>query len=141
MAFPAWLARFNKVVTNPVLAPLAARAPYFGVVIHRGRVSGRVYRTPVNAFERDGDFIFAMTYGPDRDWVKNVLGQGRFSLLHRGKRRELVGPRLSRMQEPPEVIPGPARAILRRANVHTFMLARQPEATSDPHRSDDPPRD
>jgi len=125
MAFPAWVARFNKVVTNPILRPVAARAPSFGVVVHRGRVSGRVYRTPVNAFERDGEFVFALTYGPDRDWLKNVMHQGRFTLIHRGKSIELVDPMLQRMDEPPEEIPGPAREILRLANVRTFMLARR----------------
>jgi hypothetical protein len=125
MPFPAWIARFNKVVTNPILRPVAARAPYFGVVVHRGRVSGRVYRTPVNAFERDGGFIFALTYGPERDWLKNVIHQGRFTLLHRGKSIELGDPTLEQRDGPPAEIPGPAREILRRANVHTFMLARR----------------
>lgn len=125
MAFPAWVARFNKLVTNPILRPVAAWAPYFGVVVHRGRASGRVYRTPVNAFERDGEFIFALTYGPDRDWVKNVFHEGRFTLIHRGNRIELIDPKLQRMEEPPAAIPGPAREILRFANVRTLMLARR----------------
>jgi deazaflavin-dependent oxidoreductase (nitroreductase family) len=125
MAFPAWVARFNKVVTNPILRPVAARAPYFGIVVHRGRVSGRVYRTPVNAFERDGGFIFALTYGPDRDWLKNVVPHGRFTLIHRGKSIELVDPKLVRMDEPPAEIPGPAREILSLANVRTFMVTRR----------------
>ena len=125
MPFPAWIARFNKLVTNPILRPVASWAPYFGVVVHRGRTSGRVYRTPVNAFERDGEFIFALTYGPDRDWLKNVIQQGCFTLIHRGTRIELIDPTLQRMEEPPAAIPGPAREILRRANVRTFMLARR----------------
>lgn len=137
MAFPAWFARFNKLVTNPILRPVAARAPYFGVVVHRGRVSGRVYRTPVNVFDRDGEFIFALTYGPDRDWVKNVTREGRFTLIHRGKSTELVEPRLLRTEEAPGVIPGPARELLRRANVRTFMLARQGRAHDSSRRSDD----
>jgi deazaflavin-dependent oxidoreductase (nitroreductase family) len=140
MAFPAWIARFNKVVTNPIIEPLATRAPYFGVVVHRGRVSGRVYRTPVNAFERDGEFIFALTYGPDRDWLKNVMRQGRFTLIHRGKSLELVELRLQRTEEPPDAIPGPAREILRLANVRTFMVARPREPRGDPSSSDDLPR-
>ena len=125
MPFPARIARFNKFVANPILRPVAAWAPYFGVVVHRGRVSGRVYRTPVNAFDRDGGFIFSLTYGPDRDWLKNVIHQGRFTLIHRGKGIELADPTLERMDEPPAEIPGPARWILRRANVHTFMFARR----------------
>jgi deazaflavin-dependent oxidoreductase (nitroreductase family) len=132
MAFPAWVARFNKLVTNPVLEPVAARAPYFGVVVHRGRVSGRVYRTPVNAFERDGEFIFALTYGPDRDWVRNVVHRGRFTLIHRGQHVRLVEPTLRRLVAPPDAIPGAARQILRLAKVRTFMIARRRGPDADP---------
>jgi deazaflavin-dependent oxidoreductase (nitroreductase family) len=125
VAFPAWLARFNKLVTNPILRPVAARVPYFGVVVHRGRVSGRVYRTPVNVFQRGEEFIFALTYGSDRDWVRNLMNQGRFTLIHRGRRTELIEPRLWEADEVPATIPAAARAILRRASVHTFLLARR----------------
>jgi deazaflavin-dependent oxidoreductase (nitroreductase family) len=125
VAFPAWLARFNKLVTNPILRPVAARAPYFGVVVHRGRVSGRVYRTPVNVFKGDEEFVFALTYGPDRDWVRNVIRHGRFTLVHRGRSTELIEPKLQESDEAPAAIPAPAREILHRANVHTFLLARR----------------
>jgi deazaflavin-dependent oxidoreductase (nitroreductase family) len=125
VAFPAWLARFNKLVTNPILRPVATRAPYFGVVVHRGRVSGRIYRTPVNVFERGEEFIFALTYGPDRDWVRNLMHQGQFTLIHRGRTTELIEPRLWESKEMPASIPAVARAILRGASVHTFLLARR----------------
>lgn len=125
MAFPAWLARFNKLVANPILRPVAARTPYFGVVVHRGRVSGRVYRTPVNVFRRGDEVVFALTYGPDRDWVRNVIHEGRFTLIHRGRSAELIEPRLWETEEAPAAIPALGRVILRRANVHTFLLARR----------------
>ncbi len=125
VAFPAWLARFNKLVTNPILRPVAARAPYFGIVVHRGRVSGRVYRTPVNVFQRGEEVIFALTYGPDRDWVRNVIHHGRFTLIHRGRSTELIEPRLQEAKEAPAAVPAVARGILRGASVHTFLVARQ----------------
>ncbi len=125
MAFPAWLARFNKLVANPILRPLAARAPYFGVVVHRGRVTGNVYRTPVNVFRRGEKVVFALTYGPDRDWVRNVMHRGRFTLIHQGSSTELIEPRLWEMEEAPAAVPAVARAILRGASVRTFLLARR----------------
>jgi deazaflavin-dependent oxidoreductase (nitroreductase family) len=125
VAFPTWLARLNRRVTNPILGPVAARAPYFGVVVHRGRVSGRVYRTPVNVFERGGDVLIALTYGPDRDWVKNVLREKGFALVHRGRRTDLVEPRLLDSERVPAEIPSPFREILRRAGVTTYVLARR----------------
>jgi deazaflavin-dependent oxidoreductase (nitroreductase family) len=125
VAFPTWLARFNRLVTNPILRPVATRAPYFGVVVHRGRVSGRTYRTPVNVFQRGDKYVFALTYGPDRDWVRNLMHQGRFTLIHRGRTTELIEPRLWETKKMPAAIPAVARAILRRARVDTFLLARR----------------
>src|SRR5262249_1796055 len=52
MALPRALARFNRLVTNRVLGVVAPWMPPFAVVVHRGRSSGRVYRTPVWAFRR-----------------------------------------------------------------------------------------
>ena len=62
---------------DPVLRPLARRLPAFGVVIHRGRKSGRIYETPVNVFREGEAYLFFLTYGSDAQWVKcmNVLGR------------------------------------------------------------------
>lgn len=84
-----------------------------------------MYRTPVNVFQRGEEVIFALTYGPDRDWVRNVMHQGRFTLIHRGRSTELIEPRLQETTEAPAVVPAVARGILRRASVHTFLLARR----------------
>ncbi len=65
---PRSVARFNRRVTNRVLGPLAPRLPGFGVVVHRGRRSGRAYRTPVNVFARPGGVVVALAYGPNSDW-------------------------------------------------------------------------
>src|SRR4051794_22276067 len=65
MPLPTWLAQFNRGAINRVTRPLARWLPGFGVVIHRGRRSGRVYRTTVNVLRTaDGDAI-ALTGGPE----------------------------------------------------------------------------
>ena len=46
-----------------------------GVVVHRGRRTGRVYQTPVNVFATGDGYVLALTNGPDANWVKNVLAQ------------------------------------------------------------------
>ena len=43
-----------------------------GIVHHVGRRSGRPYETPVLLTPIDGGFLIPLTYGPDRDWVRNV---------------------------------------------------------------------
>jgi hypothetical protein len=47
-----WLAKINIAVTNQITSLFAGWLPGFGNVTHVGRKSGKVYRTPVNAFER-----------------------------------------------------------------------------------------
>jgi deazaflavin-dependent oxidoreductase (nitroreductase family) len=76
MPFPRWLARFNLYVTNRILSPLARFVPGMAVVVHLGRRSHRPYRTPVMVFRREHDFLIALTYGRESQWVQNVLAQG-----------------------------------------------------------------
>ena len=73
MLLPRGLARFNKVFTNRLFGPVAGRVPPWVLVEHRGRRSGRLYRTVVMAFPRGDTFVFALTYGPSTDWVRNTV--------------------------------------------------------------------
>ena len=57
------MARFNRQVLNHLTRPIARRLPGFGVIIHRGRRSGRTYETPVNVFRRGDGYVVALTYG------------------------------------------------------------------------------
>ena len=94
MPVPRAVARWNKVGLNRVTRHVAPRVPGFGVVVHRGRRSGRRYETPVNVFPATGGYLLALTYGPDADWVKNVLAAGGCELRTRGRTVRLDSPRL-----------------------------------------------
>lgn len=91
---PRRVARFNRVVTNRVVRPIAGRTPGLGIVRHRGRRSGRTYRTPVNAYARGDGYVIALVYGADSDWVRNVTAGGGCELQVRGRRLRLTGPRI-----------------------------------------------
>ena len=71
-----WVAAFNLAITNRITSRFAARLPGFGILTHRGRKSGRVYRTPVNGFRAPNGFLIALTYGRESEWVKHVLTAG-----------------------------------------------------------------
>jgi deazaflavin-dependent oxidoreductase (nitroreductase family) len=92
MVLPHALANFNRHVTNPTAGLVAGRAPGFGIVLHKGRKSGRSYRTPVMVFEQDGAYRIALTYGRNVDWVKNISAAGTFALETRGHVVELTDP-------------------------------------------------
>ena len=120
MPAPRWLARFNRRVTNRLLGPLARHLPGFGVVVHTGRKTHRPYRTPVNVFPRPGGYVIALTYGPDADWVRNVLASGSCKLETRGRTLGLTRPRLFH-DERRRSVPRPVRLILSLAHVADFL--------------------
>jgi deazaflavin-dependent oxidoreductase (nitroreductase family) len=120
MPLPDWLARFNRRVTNRMAARVADRLPGFGVIVHRGRATGRTYRTPVNVFERGSRFVVALTYGPDRDWVRNVIAAGGCEVETRGRVIHAGSPRLV-VDDRRRGVPGFARPILALLRVDQFL--------------------
>ena len=90
MPMPRWVAKFNKRVTNP----LQLKRGSWPVLTHVGRTSGATYRTPLEVHPIDGGYIFVLVYGPDSDWVQNVLAAGNATLDVDDAMFELVNPRL-----------------------------------------------
>src|SRR3954463_8996327 len=120
MPFPRWLAKFNLVVTNRVLGPLAAYLPGMGVVVHTGRKTHRRYRTPVAVFRRGDRFIIALTYGRDSQWVRNIMAQGECELETRGGTLRLNRPRLTHDPRR-QLVPVFVRVPLALLNVSDFL--------------------
>lgn len=120
MPIPRTIARLNKAGLNRVTVRVAPWLPGFGVVVHRGRKSGRTYRTPVNVFVAPGGYIVALTYGKDSDWVRNVLAAGGCELVTRGAAVALRSPRLYR-DEARTGIRVPERQILGLLGVSDFL--------------------
>ena len=90
MPIPMWVAQINKRVLNP----LELRRGVRPVLTHVGRSSGKTYRTPLDAHPVDGGYIIIVMYGPDSDWVQNVLAAGAAALEIDGDAFELMSPRL-----------------------------------------------
>jgi deazaflavin-dependent oxidoreductase (nitroreductase family) len=89
-----WL---TKVVFNPRYMRTAGRpGAYAGIIEHRGRVSGKTYRTPVGIRKTDDGFVVALPYDTRPDWIRNVLAAGRAVVTVEGETAEV---------EDPEVLP------------------------------------
>ena len=87
------VARFNKLINNRVQGIYAWILPPWAVILHRGRRSGRPYRTPLLAFRRDRTLIIALLYGEESDWLRNLrAGGGR--VVRAGRTYELSAPRV-----------------------------------------------
>jgi deazaflavin-dependent oxidoreductase (nitroreductase family) len=120
MPIPAMVARWNKVGLNRVTVRLAPWLPGLGVVVHRGRRSGRSYQTPVNVFSAGDGYVLALTYGAQTDWVRNVLAAGHAQLRTRGQTINVGSPRLFH-DESRASIPPPQRQVLRLLHVTEFL--------------------
>jgi deazaflavin-dependent oxidoreductase (nitroreductase family) len=103
------LARFNRSVTNRTQRLWAPRLRYAAVIEHRGRNSGKTYRTPVMAFIEDGSLSVVLNYGEQCDWVRNVLAAGSAVVVNQGMRYTLSNPRVLPLDSPE--LPAGVRAI------------------------------
>jgi deazaflavin-dependent oxidoreductase (nitroreductase family) len=84
------VARLNKRVTNRIQGLYAWLIPPWAVILHRGRRSGRQYRTPLFAFRGGRTLVIALLYGEESDWLRNPRAGGGHVI--RAGRTFVVGP-------------------------------------------------
>jgi deazaflavin-dependent oxidoreductase (nitroreductase family) len=122
------VARFNKAITNPIQGQYAWLVPPWGVVVHRGRRSGRTYRTPVDAFRKGDTIAIVILYGEHSDWIRNLLAAGEGRFVRGGRTYELLEPRVVEVAAAGPEIPAPARTIGRASGklLVARLGARQP---------------
>lgn len=84
---------FNKRTFNPwILKSAGKEHSPFAVVGHVGRRSGTTYSTPAIVMPVQDGFDFALTYGPEVDWYRNILAAGTCTLRRRGRTYHLGQP-------------------------------------------------
>jgi deazaflavin-dependent oxidoreductase (nitroreductase family) len=136
----AHLPGFNRRVINPIARTFAGRVPPFSLLEHVGRNSGTRYQTPIMSFPSGNDLLIALTYGPETDWVRNVVAAEGCSIEYRRTRIELIDPEL--LQCEPETLPLPwlVRKALGVMQVNDFLSLTwaQPLAASEPTSVDRP---
>ena len=136
-AGPAPKPRFGGVLwrisrlTRPAMLPLAGKRwnPVFGIVEHRGRKTGRGYRTPVAA-RRSGDgFIIALAFGAQVDWYRNLVAAGGGTIHWRGDVYSVAAPeRVDAATVLPTFDPV-QRRLLRIAGIDGYVQVRDAESS------------
>ena len=94
------------------------------MVVHKGRKSGREFRTPINVFRTKDGFIVGLTYGPDADWVKNVLAAGGCTLITRRENIHVHGAELVH-DDSRRAMPVPIRQVLGLLDINDFLLLKR----------------
>lgn len=115
---------FNKHFTNHLTGLIAGRkySP-IALVTHVGRRSGKTYTTPILAERSQEGFIFALTYGLEVDWYRNVQAAGQCRLKWRGKEYHLVQPQCLDQTSGMRAFPNPQRFVLKWLKIeHYFVM-------------------
>ncbi|MGD9618922.1 MAG: nitroreductase family deazaflavin-dependent oxidoreductase [Mycolicibacterium sp.] len=129
MQLPQWLARFNRHVTNPIQRLWAGWAPTMGILEHVGRRSGKPYRTPLTVFSaridgHDGVAIL-LTYGPDRDWLKNLTAAGGGTMSRYGKSFRVTDPQVMSKADAASSVTGLTRWLFAVLPFESAVLLRR----------------
>ena len=77
--------RAGRATKRFVLPAAGTPGSNVSVVHHIGRATGQSYETPVQAVATDDGFVIALPYGPNTDWLKNVLASGSATIANDGK--------------------------------------------------------
>jgi deazaflavin-dependent oxidoreductase (nitroreductase family) len=115
----------NKRTLNPWILKSAgtAHSP-FAVVGHVGRRSGAAYATPVIAIPVQDGFAFALTYGPEVDWYRNILAAGSCTLRWRGKTYRLDQAETLSTEAGLQAFPIPLRWVLKLMRKRDYFRMR-----------------
>jgi deazaflavin-dependent oxidoreductase (nitroreductase family) len=114
---------FTTHVFNPISRRFARWLPGFGILVYRGRKSGREFRTPLNVFRHGEEWVFALTYGLDVQWVRNVAAAGEATLEVRRRKIRLVDPRIV-VDPARRLMPPVVRQVLGLMRVSEFLRMR-----------------
>jgi deazaflavin-dependent oxidoreductase (nitroreductase family) len=104
------VARFNRRINNPIQRQYAWLMPPWAIVVHRGRRTGRVYRTPVDAFKSGSSLAIVILYGERSDWVQNVLAGGA-QVVRGGRTYDVVSARIVDPADPSVALSRIARRL------------------------------
>lgn len=113
MRVPRRIAEFNKRFTNPAARTITPWLPNLGTLEHVGRKSGKRYRTPLLVFKTRDGYAVLIGYGPQTDWLKNVLAGGPTVLRKRGRSIALANPRVVSKAEAAALVVPSSRPFFR----------------------------
>jgi deazaflavin-dependent oxidoreductase (nitroreductase family) len=86
--------RSGRATKRFVLTSSGTPGGLASVIRHVGRTSGRAYETPVQAVPTADGFVIALPYGPNTDWLKNVVTRGSATIVHEGLTAEVDRPEI-----------------------------------------------
>ena len=125
MRIPNKVRYLNKKYTNRLMMRIAGKKHSPIVIMeHTGRVSGKIYRVPLLAAACKDGFMFALTYGTQVDWYKNILHSREGKLTVNGRVVHLVEPETVLKETGKKALGQPFGSILRLIEIRDFFFMR-----------------
>jgi len=116
-------------LVNPLVLRLAGTRllPLYGAITHRGRHSGKVFRTPVVVRAAGDDLIVPMPWGESTDWYRNVRAAGECVIRWKGRDYHLVQPEVIDSAAAGAAFGPFARSMLVRLGIERCLRLRRRE--------------
>lgn len=113
-------------IINPLVLRLAGTRllPLYGVIEHRGRRSGKVYRTPVVVRPTGDGFVVPMPWGERTDWYRNVKAAGVCIIRWKGRDYRLTQPELIAPTAAGKSFSAIARVFIDRLGINQYLRLR-----------------
>jgi deazaflavin-dependent oxidoreductase (nitroreductase family) len=113
-------------LVNPLVMLLAGTRllPLYGVIHHRGRRSGKQFRTPVVVRPIPGGLIVPMPWGETTDWFRNVRAADGCVIHWKGRDYRLVDPVVLNADQALSAFGGPTRVGMTRFGIKKVMQIR-----------------
>ena len=111
---------------NPIGRALAGHRWFklYGLLIHRGRSSGREYRTPLVIRPVEGGFVIPLPFGDRTQWAKNLVTSGGGTIVWNGRTYEVETPEVIDQATASPAFSGSQRAGIERFGLGSFLRVR-----------------
>jgi deazaflavin-dependent oxidoreductase (nitroreductase family) len=116
---------------GPIARPFAGTRwfPYYAILRHTGRTSGKAYSTPVVARPTPDSFLIPLPFGDATQWARNLFAAGGGMLRYAGREYKIVDPQVVGREVGEAHLPRPIAFVAGRLGLRQYVLVRR--ATQD----------
>jgi deazaflavin-dependent oxidoreductase (nitroreductase family) len=99
--------------------------PYYAILRHTGRTSGKAYATPVVARPTPDGFLIPLPFGDATQWARNLFAAGGGTLRYAGREQRIAEPRIVDREVGGAHLPRVVRFVAGRLGLRQYVLVRR----------------
>ena len=123
----------TRLVNGPAVRLAGSSVlPFWALVRHRGRRSGRTYATPVAARPTAEGFAIPLAFGETADWCRNVIAAGGGVVRWGGREHRVVDPVIVDTDAALAAFAPFERRALRIMGIRRVLLVRKDDSLNAP---------